>query len=522
MATGYSGVENPLFYLENVRMLFGDAKEATETVSTFLHEKKDQAKNMNEPESEEESPEWHNAEEDTSNLPAANKIIGVLNESEVVRLSAAGTTTDPVPSEKKELRVAITPNCVVRLRKLGYNVSVEAGAGALAGYTDQMYLEKGVTIVQKRAELFEKADVVLQVTMPLPEDLAQLRKNQTLIGIWGMFENEHLLETAKQNSNMPSVFNMALIPRISRAQALDVLSSMANIAGYRAVLDAFHYFPKFAKPSSTASGSTPPAKVFVIGAGVAGLSAIATAHAMGAKVFASDVRSAAKEQVQAMGAEFVEVSGMIQGEGAGGYAKEMDDDFKLRQAAMYAKMCRDCDIVISTALIPGRPAPTVVTEKMVSTMRPGSVIVDLAALNGGNCELTEKDATIQTPNGVTIIGKTNYPSEMAPQASDFLARNFVNFLDVLQGSNAEHDMRMFNLEDQIIRDSMTTYQGETMFPPPRRDPPPPTTPAAGETAAEAALNATAVSEGEMSMVGWRMRNCESCRYWRLLPRARTR
>ncbi len=243
---------------------------------------------------------------------------------------------------------------------------------------------------------------------------------------------------------------------------------MANIAGYRAVLDAFSAFPKFAKPSTTASGNTPPARVFVIGAGVAGLSAIATANALGAKVFASDVRSAAKEQVESMGADFVEVKGMIQGEGAGGYARDMDDDFKERQQQMYAKMCRECDIVICTALIPNRPAPLVVSAQMVDSMRPGSVIVDLAASNGGNCELTRVDETIVAGDGVTIVGKTNYPSEMAPQASDFLARNFVNFMDVICSGDSAHTLKTLNMEDQIIRDSVVAFEGKLMFPPPKR------------------------------------------------------
>lgn len=327
-----------------------------------------------------------------------------------------------------------------------------------------------------------------------------------MIGIWGMYGNESILENLKSLTDLrtgegsgsleslskicdsTAVFNLALIPRISRAQSLDVLTSMANIAGYRAVLDAFAHFPKFAKPSTTASGNTPPAKVFIVGAGVAGLSAIGTAHALGAKVFASDVRSAAKEQVESMGAVFVEVKGMIQGEGAGGYAKEMDEDFKRRQSELYARMCRECDIVITTALIPNRPAPIVITEQMVSSMKRGSVIVDLAALNGGNCPATVKDEVVITSNGVCVIGKTNYPSEMAPQASEFLARNFINFFEIIYGKdgklpgkmkaemlpiNSSNDISnsmktpVLNLDDQIIRDSLISLDTTIMWPPPK-------------------------------------------------------
>lgn len=463
MATGYSGVDNPLFFLENVQMLFGDAKASVDTVSNFIHEKRDSmGASFREPDSEEEIQEFVNQSSPVdTKFPDSNKTLGVIKETD----------------GRSEKRVAITPAVVAKVRKLGFDIVMETGAGGASNFSDGAYTEKGgVTIVPNGSEVFRKANVIVKVTEPTPDELARLRKGQIFIGIWGMFKKEDILDQAVANKQMPTVFNMALIPRISRAQALDVLTSMANIAGYRAVLDAFSAFPKFAKPSTTASGNTPPARVFIIGAGVAGLSAIATAHALGAKVFATDVRSAAKEQVESMGADFVEVKGMIQGEGAGGYAKEMDKSFQQRQAEVYAKMCHECDIVVCTALIPNRPAPICVTEAMVNSMKAGSVIVDLAAQNGGNCELTRPDETITTMNSVTIIGKTNYPSEMAPQASDFLARNFVNFLDVLCNSDSSHTLDKLNMEDQIIRDSVIAFEGTLMYPPPKREveQPPPT------------------------------------------------
>merc|ERR1719510_2666552 len=254
-----------------------------------------------------------------------------------------------------------------------------------------------------------------------------------MVGLWNMLGNEELMEALKES--MATFVNLALVPRISRAQKLDALTSMANIAGYRAVIDSFNRLPRFSRPQSTACGAVPPAKVFVIGTGVAGLSAIATAHALGAKVYANDVRDAAREQVESMGAEFIPINASgVSGEGVGGYATEMGESFKNAQLATYARIIPEMDIVIATAMIPNRAAPVLITEEMLRSMKHGSVVSDLAAQTGGNCAATERDKVVTTSSGVTVIGKTGYASEMPAQASEMLGNNFIALLETLGGA----------------------------------------------------------------------------------------
>jgi len=438
MATGYSGVDNPLFCRPNVRMLFGDARQSIDMVHNLLEQSKDQISpgagmtSTFEPEPQVEI-------QAEVNYPEASRSIGILRERH------AG-----------ERRVSIPPSAVPSLRMMGFSVLLEAGAGANAGFTDEAYVKHGgVRVADSAEEVLKQANIVLKVTAPLPDEVHILQANQTIVGFWNMYNTDDLTETLRKS--MASFINLSLIPRVSRAQQLDALTSMANVAGYRAVLDAFSHLPRFSRSSVTASGAVPPAKVFVIGAGVAGLSAIATAHSLGAKVYANDVRDAAREQVESMGAEFIPVDAQgIAGEGVGGYAADMGEAFRSAQLRTYARVIKDMDVVITTAMIPNRAAPQVITHEMVESMRRGSVIVDLAVQTGGNCTLTRKDAIEVTPAGVTIIGETNYPSAMPEQASEMLGKNFIALLEILvKGSG---------WDDPIIQAATIVHQGQAYWP----------------------------------------------------------
>jgi NAD(P) transhydrogenase alpha subunit len=355
---------------------------------------------------------------------------------------------------------------------MGFSIWLEAGAGQAAGFADADFLARGgVQVAESAREVLQQADVIFKVNEPLPDEVQLLKQTQVLIGFWNMFGNEEILN---QLEKTPATFaNLSLVPRVSRAQKLDALTSMANIAGYRAVLDAFNRLPRFSRSSVTASGTVPPARVFVIGAGIAGLSAIATAHAMGAKVLANDVRDAAREQVQGMGAEFVAIDAQaIAGEGVGGYASEMGQDFKERQLATYARVIKDCDVVIATAMIPNRTAPVVITAEMVATMRKGSVIVDLAAPTGGNCALTKADQVVTSSNGIIVIAETNYPSQMAAVSSDMIGSNFTAMLEVLGGGTEEFNSNQ-RWEDPIIVPATVVRMGRLVWNPSAAAPPPP-------------------------------------------------
>jgi NAD(P) transhydrogenase subunit alpha len=390
-----------------------------------------------------------------------------------------------------ERRVAATPETVLRLRKLGFEVAVQAGAGEEINYSDAAYREAGATIIEGEKELWASADVVIKVRPPEEHaalgihEADLLSENGILIAfIWPAQNRELLDRLAKRKA---TVFGMDCIPRITRAQKMDTLSAMANIAGYRAVVEAAAHFPRFFAGQITAAGRIDPAKVLVIGAGVAGLSAIGTARSLGAIVKAFDPRSACSEQVHSMGAEFLEVNVTEEGEGKGGYAKEMSDSFLKAEMALFAAQAMEVDIIVTTALIPGKPAPKLITKGMVESMKPGSVIVDLAAEQGGNCAMTDPGEVVKY-KGVTIIGYTDLPSRMATMASQLYGSTIVALLDELK-----KDDRIFvNLDDQVIRGALVLHDGKLTWPPPVLETPTPA-PEPGVPTESTASKAAAIS-----------------------------
>jgi NAD(P) transhydrogenase subunit alpha len=372
-----------------------------------------------------------------------------------------------------EARVAATPEVVGELRKLGFDVSVESGAGESASFSDAAFRAAGAEIVADAASLFAQADIILKVRAPQQhvqrgyDEVELLREGQILIGFLWPAQNPALLERLAARS--VTALSMDAVPRISRAQKLDALSSMANIAGYRAIVEAAQHFGRFFRGQVTAAGKIPPARVLVIGAGVAGLSAIGTARSMGAIVRAFDTRPEVKEQVESMDAEFLMLDFSEEGSGAGGYAKVMSDEFIAAEMALFREQAAEVDIIVTTALIPGKPAPRLITADMVESMRAGSVIVDLAGEQGGNCELTEP-GTATVRHGVTIIGYTDLPSRLAAQSSQLYATNLRHLLTELcpeKDGNIQLD-----LDDEVIRGTTVTHAGRILWPPPRKEPPP--------------------------------------------------
>ncbi|MCY9874350.1 Re/Si-specific NAD(P)(+) transhydrogenase subunit alpha [Vibrio barjaei] len=359
-----------------------------------------------------------------------------------------------------ETRVAATPKSVEQLLKLGFDVSIESQAGLLASFDDSAYEAAGATITSSR-EVWE-SDIVLKVNAPTDEEIAFLKDGASLVSFVWPAQNPELME--KLSSKNINVMAMDSVPRISRAQALDALSSMANIAGYRAVVEAAHEFGRFFTGQITAAGKVPPAKVLVAGAGVAGLAAIGAAGSLGAIVRSFDVRPEVKEQVESMGAEFLEVDYQENSGSGDGYAKEMSDEFNKKAAELYMEQAKDVDIIITTALIPGRPAPKLVTKEMVDAMKPGSVIVDLAAANGGNCEYTVADQVVTTENGVKVIGYTDMVGRLPTQSSQLYATNLVNLLKLLckeKDGNIDIDF-----EDVVLRGVTVVKEGEVTWPAP--------------------------------------------------------
>ncbi|MCV2863671.1 Re/Si-specific NAD(P)(+) transhydrogenase subunit alpha [Albidovulum sediminicola] len=364
-----------------------------------------------------------------------------------------------------EARVAMTPDSAIQLQKLGHECFIETGAGKAAGFSDAAYEKAGVTVVGSAADLFAAVDVVAKVRPPSDAEAVQLRKGQTLISFFYPAQNKDLLETCKDKG--ASVIAMDMVPRISRAQKMDALSSMANIAGYRAVIEAGNNFGRFFTGQVTAAGKVPPAKVLIVGAGVAGLAAIGTATSLGAITLAFDVRPEVAEQIESMGAEFVYLDfseAQTDGAATGGYAAPSSPEFREAQLKKFRELAPEVDIVITTALIPGRDAPVLWTKDMVEAMKPGSVIVDLAAERGGNCELTKADQKIVTDNGVTIVGYTDFPSRMAAQASTLYSTNIRHMMtDLTPGKDGVIN---HNMEDDVIRGATVTHEGAITFPPP--------------------------------------------------------
>ncbi|WP_455819841.1 Re/Si-specific NAD(P)(+) transhydrogenase subunit alpha [Pseudomonas cerasi] len=368
-----------------------------------------------------------------------------------------GITKERLPNEA---RAAATPKTVEQLSALGFSVAVESGAGKLASFEDAAFEAAGATITDS-VNVWQ-SDIVLKVNAPTDEEIALTRAGSSLVSfIWPAQNPELLTKLAARNV---TVMSMDAVPRISRAQSLDALSSMANIAGYRAIVEAAHEFGRFFTGQITAAGKVPPAKVMVIGAGVAGLAAIGAGRSLGAIVRAFDTRPEVKEQVQSMGAEFLELDFEEEAGSGDGYARVMSEAFIKAEMALFAAQAEEVDIIVTTALIPGKPAPTLITAEMVASMKPGSVIVDLAAQNGGNCELTVPDTITTSPNGVKIIGYTDLPSRLPTQSSQLYGTNLVNLMKLLcKEKNGEITI---DFDDVVVRGVTVIRDGEITWPAP--------------------------------------------------------
>jgi NAD(P) transhydrogenase subunit alpha len=376
-----------------------------------------------------------------------------------------------------ERRVASVPEVVEKLIKLGFIVQVESGAGDAANFSDDAYRAAGAEVV---GDVWGNADVLFKVRAPSADEIGKMREGATLVSfVWPAQSPELMQALAAKRA---TVLAMDSVPRISRAQKLDALSSMANIAGYRAVIEAAHHFGRFFTGQITAAGKVPPAKVFIIGAGVAGLAAIGTAAGLGAIVRANDTRPEVADQIKSLGGEYVGVDYVEEGSGTGGYAKVMSEGFQKAQREVFAKQAKEVDVIITTALIPGKPAPKLITAEMVRSMKPGSVVVDLAAEQGGNCELTEPGKVV-VKHGVTIIGYTDLPSRLAKQSSTLYATNLLRLTEEL--CKAKDGKLNVNMEDEVIRGTTVIKDGAITWPPPppKLSAAPPARPAAANAAA---------------------------------------
>jgi NAD(P) transhydrogenase subunit alpha len=374
-----------------------------------------------------------------------------------------------IPKEihQGEKRVATTPEAATQIMKLGFSVSIESGAGLNADISDEAYKEVGVEVIADIRTLWKQSNIIMKVRAPEYnieldiEEIDLLTSGACLISFIWPAQNEALMQ--KLAAKQVTVLAMDSVPRMSRAQKLDALSSMANIAGYRAIIEAAQHFGRFFTGQITAAGKIPPAKVLVIGAGVAGLAAIGTAKGMGAIVRSFDTRPEVKEQIESMDAEFLMLDFKEEGGGTGGYAKTMSKEFIDAEMALFAEQAKEVDIIVTTALIPGKPAPKLITAAMVASMKAGSVIVDLAAEQGGNCELTEKDAVV-VKHGVTIIGYSNLPSRLANQSSQLYSTNLRHLLTELCPS--KDGVINVNMEDEVIRGTTVIKEGKITWPPP--------------------------------------------------------
>jgi H+-translocating NAD(P) transhydrogenase subunit alpha len=384
-----------------------------------------------------------------------------------------GVPKEIYPGEK---RVATVPEVVAKLAKLGFSVMVQSGAGDGASIGDDAYTASGASVVPDAASLWSRADIIFKVRAPSAEEVAAMHEGQVLVSFIWPAQNPELLKSLA--AKKVTVLAMDSVPRMSRAQKMDALSSMANIGGYRAVIEAAHEFGRFFTGQITAAGKVPPAKVFVIGAGVAGLAAIGTAAGLGAIVRANDTRPEVADQIKSLGGEYVPVDYVEEGTGVGGYAKVMSEGFQKAQRDTFAKQAKEVDIIITTALIPGKPAPKLITAEMVRSMKPGSVIVDMAAEQGGNCELTEPGKVV-VKHGVTIIGYTDLPSRLATQASTLYATNLFRLSEDL--CKAKDGVYNVDMADDVIRGATVIKDGEVTWPPPAPKlsaaPPKPATPA---------------------------------------------
>ena len=348
-----------------------------------------------------------------------------------------------------EKRIAITPEIAKKYIALGFEISIVEKYGEHLGFKDSDYKELGVEISTNKSEVLKSADIIIQLGLFSDENILNLKENQTLVGVLNPYANKEKIENlAKKNIN---VFSLEMLPRITRAQSMDILSSQANLAGYKAVIESFANFEKAIPMMMTAAGTIPAAKVLVVGAGVAGLQAIATAKRMGAIVFATDVRMASKEQVESLGGKFLTVEGAENLETEGGYAKEASDDFKKKQEELLSETLKKIDIVICTALIPGKKAPVIIKESMINNMNSGSIIYDLAAIQGGNTALTKVDEIVDR-NGVKIMGESNILNKLPTSASNLYAKNVFNFVSNLY--DKENNKININLEDEIIEKTL--------------------------------------------------------------------
>ena len=364
---------------------------------------------------------------------------------------------------KGEARVAMTPESAKQIQKLGYTCFLETGAGLTSNFSDKDYKDAGVQIVKSASQLWKDSNIILKVRGPEKSEISKIQPNQHIISFIWPGQNKALLDSLSKKK--VTVQAMDMIPRISRAQKMDALSSMANIAGYRAVIEAGNQFGRFFTGQITAAGKVPPAKILVIGAGVAGLAAIGTAQSMGAIVRAFDVRPEVAEQIESMGAEFLMLDFTSDGSGEGGYAKPASKEFIKKEMELFREQAPEIDIVITTALIPGMPAPKLWPKEMVDLMKPGSIVVDLAAEQGGNCEVTIPNKMVETKNKVKVIGYSDLPSRMATQSSNLFSTNIRHMLDDL--TPEKNGVPFTNMDDDVIRGATVLHNGKITFPPPK-------------------------------------------------------